>query len=163
MEFDTLLRILLWFAAVGCGVMAGVYFAFSTFIMHSLASVPPAEGARAMQAINRVIVRSAFLPLFFATSATCAAIIVFAALGEGEPRQFAAIVGGAIYVVGMFVSTIALNIPLNNELDRVDVESEQGAAVWARYLKVWTSRNHVRTIASTVASVLLITALVGAG
>ncbi len=36
-----------------CGLVAGVFFAFSTFVMSGLARLPPADGIRAMQSINR--------------------------------------------------------------------------------------------------------------
>ncbi len=59
---------LLWFAAVSVGIMAGIYFAFSFFIMQSLDALERPMGMFAMQAINRVIQKSLFLPLFFASS-----------------------------------------------------------------------------------------------
>jgi hypothetical protein len=39
-------------AAVGCGLVAGVFFAFSSFVMNALARLQPAQGVAAMQAIN---------------------------------------------------------------------------------------------------------------
>ncbi len=36
-------------AALGCGSMAGVFFAFSTFVMRALARLQPALGIEAMQ------------------------------------------------------------------------------------------------------------------
>ena len=59
---------LLWFSALGCGVMAGVYFAFSTFIMTSLDRLDQTAGIAAMNAINVDIVRSLFMPLFLGTT-----------------------------------------------------------------------------------------------
>jgi uncharacterized membrane protein len=56
---------------LGCGLMAGVFFAFSTFVMKALAAIPPSEAIRAMQAINRVIVRTAFMPIFIGTAVLC--------------------------------------------------------------------------------------------
>jgi uncharacterized membrane protein len=41
---SSFVTILLWFAAIGCGVMAGVYFAFSTFIMTAFGRIDPAHG-----------------------------------------------------------------------------------------------------------------------
>jgi uncharacterized membrane protein len=35
---------LLWFDAVGCGLLAGVYFAFSTFVMTALSRIEPSAG-----------------------------------------------------------------------------------------------------------------------
>ena len=43
---------LYWFSALGCGLIAGVFFAFSAFVMKALALLPPAQGIAAMQSIN---------------------------------------------------------------------------------------------------------------
>ena len=40
------------FAALGCAMMSGVFFAFSTFVMKALARLPAEQGVAAMQAIN---------------------------------------------------------------------------------------------------------------
>jgi uncharacterized membrane protein len=53
---------LLWFSAIGCGLLAGVYFAFSTFIMTALGRIGQAQGIAAMNAINVEIVQSLFMP-----------------------------------------------------------------------------------------------------
>jgi uncharacterized membrane protein len=39
-------------AALGCGLNAGVFFAFSSFVMAALRRLPPAQGIAAMQSIN---------------------------------------------------------------------------------------------------------------
>ena len=38
--------------AVACGLMGGIFFAFSTFVMKALRALPPNRGIEAMQAIN---------------------------------------------------------------------------------------------------------------
>ncbi|MEO1331251.1 MAG: hypothetical protein AAFW46_16495, partial [Pseudomonadota bacterium] len=83
---ETVIQMALWASALGAGVMAGVYFTFSVFAMRAFAELPPADGAAAMRAINRVILRSAFLPLFFATTILSAALTVWALLHLGDPR-----------------------------------------------------------------------------
>lgn len=150
---------LLWFSAVGCGVLAGVYFAFSTFVMASLARIAPAAGAAAMNAINVEIVRSLFMPLFLGTTLTGAALAVLAFFRWGEPGAIAMLAGGGIYVLGMFIVTIIFNVPLNNALAAVDPASAQAAELWARYLRDWTFWNHVRSISSTGACVLFVAAI----
>lgn len=126
---------LLWFSAVGCGLMAGVYFAFSAFVMTAIGRIEPAAGIAAMKAINGVILRSLFMPLFFATTLTAAALAVLALFLWGEPGATAMLAGGLIYVLGMFVVTVVINVPLNNELLAVDPDSAAGAAIWTRYLR----------------------------
>ncbi len=67
--------------------------------------------------------------------------------------------GGVLYVIGMFVCTLAFNVPLNDALAAVDPASVEGASVWARYLADWTLWNHVRTVSSTLACALFIWAI----
>ena len=53
---DGFLAALTVVAALGCGLNAGVFFAFSSFVMKALARLQPALGIAAMQSINLVAV-----------------------------------------------------------------------------------------------------------
>jgi uncharacterized membrane protein len=150
---------LLWFSAIGCGLMAGVYFAFSTFIMTSLGRLGPA-GATAMNAIDVDILKSLFMPVFLGTTLASAALAVLALFRWGEPGAVAMLIGGILYVFGMFIVTMVFNVPLNNALAASDPASAAGAQLWQEYLRDWTLWNHVRTITSLAASALFIFALV---
>jgi uncharacterized membrane protein len=159
MPQDTVLAILLWLAAIGCGLLAGIYFAFSSFIMGALGRIEPSAGVAAMNSINAVIVRSLFMPVFLGSSLVALVLAGMAVIQWQQPGSAAILAGGAIHVIGMFVCTMAFNVPLNNALMAVDPASATGAEVWARYLRDWTLWNHVRTIASTVAMILFILAI----
>jgi uncharacterized membrane protein len=156
---DSVITGLLWFSAIGCGLIAGLYFAFSTFIMTALQRVGPAHGAAAMNAINSAILRSLFMPLFLGTSLTGLVLAGLALFRWGQPGAIAMLVGGLVYVAGMFLCTMVFNVPLNNALAAVDPASGRGAEMWSRYLSEWTFWNHVRTIASTAACALFIMAI----
>jgi len=150
---------LLWFSAIGCGLLAGVYFAFSTFIMTALGRLDQVHSVPAMNAINSTILHSLFMPLFFATTLASLVLAVMTLFRWGEPGVTAMLAGGLIYVAGMFLCTMFFNVPLNNALATVDAASTLAASVWARYLRDWTLWNHVRTISSTAACTLYIVAL----
>ncbi len=150
---------LLWFSAIGCGLLAGVYFAFSAFVMTALSRIDQAAGISAMNAISVEIVRSLFMPLFVGTTLTAAALAVLALFRWGMPGSTAMLAGGVIYVLGMFVVTAVFNVPLNDALAAVDPSGAEGLSVWARYLRNWTLWNHVRTVASTAACALFIAAI----
>lgn len=154
---STLVTILLWFSAVACGLMAGLYFAFSTFIMQALATIDRAAGAAAMNAINRVIQRSLFMPLFLGSSLSSLALAAIGLFDCCVPGATLMLAGGLIYFVGMFVVTMRFNVPLNNALAAIDPGSD--TAIWTNYLDRWTRWNHVRTVSSTVALVLFIVAI----
>lgn len=156
---QTFTTALLWFSAISCGLLAGLYFAFSTFIMTALGRIDQAAGISAMNAINTAILQSVFMPLFLGSTLASAALAALALLRWDQPGSAAMLAGGVTYVVGMFVFTIVFNVPLNNALAAVDPAGAASAEVWARYLKDWTFWNHVRTVASTAAFALFVAAL----
>ncbi len=124
---------LLWFSALGCGLLAGLYFAFSAFVMTALGRIDQAAGISAMNAINVDIVRSPFMLVFLGTTLSCAVLAVLGGLRWQEPGAVAMICGG-LYVVGMFVVTVVFNVPLNDQLAASDPAGTSAASVWARYL-----------------------------
>ena len=150
---EIVIAALLWFAAIGCGLMAGLYFAFSTFIMSALDRLGAAAAAAAMNAINAVILRSAFVPLFFGTSVAALALIIAGLLHGSDPDVSVVVAGGMIYLVGMLGVTILFNVPLNDRLARTPSD-------WPAYRRAWARWNHVRTLASTLAAVLFVVALI---
>jgi uncharacterized membrane protein len=156
----TLVTALLWFSAIGCGLLAGLYFAFSTFIMTALGRIDQAAGISAMNAINAVIVQSLFIPVFLGSTLSSLVLAGLAPFRWDEPGAALWVAGGVLYVVGMFVVTAVFNVPLNNALMTVAPASGEAATLWARYLADWTWWNHVRTVTSTAAFALFVAALV---
>jgi uncharacterized membrane protein len=63
-------------AALACGLMAGLFFAFSVAVMKALARLPSAEGIGAMQSINVAIINPLFLAVFFGTAAACVLVMI---------------------------------------------------------------------------------------
>ncbi|MDG2005166.1 MAG: DUF1772 domain-containing protein [Novosphingobium sp.] len=157
---EQIIIVLLWFSALSAGIMAGVYFTFSAFGMRSFAELGDEAGARAMQSINRVIVRSAFLPLFFLSTVASGVLVILGLLGFADAKTNAAVAGGLTYMIGMFGVTALGNVPLNNRLDVADPATDEGRALWRDYLLRWPRLNHVRTIACLVAMGLFVMAIV---
>jgi uncharacterized membrane protein len=56
---------------LGCGLIAGVFFAFSAFIMSALARIEPTQGITAMQSINITVINPLFMTALFGTAAAC--------------------------------------------------------------------------------------------
>ncbi|RJF90538.1 DUF1772 domain-containing protein [Sphingomonas cavernae] len=142
-------------AALGCALIAGTFFAFSTFVMQSLASRPPVEGMAAMQAINQIILRSAFLSVFLGTALLCAALAVYALIAR-DAHATRIVAASFFYVVGTLGVTMWANVPRNNALDRADPVARESVGLWQRYVREWTLWNHVRTIAATISTALFI-------
>jgi uncharacterized membrane protein len=159
MMAELVVQSLLWVSAIGCGLIGGLFFAFSTFVMRALGTIGQVPGILAMNAINSTILRSLFMPIFLGTTLAAAALGIAAVLRWGGPGATAMLGAGITYVIGMFACTMLFNVPLNNALAAVDPASPEAANVWERYLREWTLWNHVRTVASLAAAALSILAL----
>ncbi|MBW0366448.1 anthrone oxygenase family protein [Ensifer adhaerens] len=133
-------------AAIGSGLMAGLFFIFSVCIMQALSRLPPEQGIAAMNAINVVIQNPIFLSAFMGTALLALALIVVAFISGGEGRWWLA-AGGAIYVIGVLLVTIVFNVPMNDALGAASGQAAND--LWlGRYLTDWVWWNHVRTFAS---------------
>jgi len=151
------LKILLIAGCVGSGMMAGLFASFSSFVMKALASLSSRSGIEAMQAINRLIVRPSFLIVFVGTGVLgIVAVVLSWRQVDGYAFQ---VVATSLYLLACIVSTILFNVPLNDKLAEIDANSEKGALFWQHYLVTWTRWNHVRAIATFVASILFACAL----
>jgi len=157
--FGQSLFILKLFSALGCGLIAGVFFAFSTFVMKALAQQPPAQGIAAMKSINITVINPWFMTAFLGTAATCFFLAVSSLLKWHQPGAVYLLVGSLLYLVGTLGVTILCNVPLNEALAKVAPDSTEGASLWASYLTNWTVWNHVRTAAAFAAAALFTIAL----
>jgi len=148
--------VLLWAAALSSGLIAGVYFAFSGFIMKAFDKLETAQSVTAMNAINEVILRSLFMPVFFASSIVALLLIMAAFVSWDEAGAGLALIAGMVYFFGMFVCTVVFNVPLNNALSKLDPNSDNAQQAWSHYLKNWTKWNHLRTVSSLLTCALCI-------
>ena len=145
-------------AALGCGVVAGVFFAFSAFVMGALARLPARQGIAAMQAINVVVLNPLFLGTFFGTALLSLVLDIVVLMDWSAPWSGYLVAGSLLYFVGTFLVTLLFNVPLNNKLAAVRPDSAEGKTVWTHYLRVWTAWNHVRTVAPLAAMAAFILA-----
>lgn len=152
-----ILTVLSFLAALGAGLVAGVFFAFSSFVMNALGRLPAADGLAAMRAINVTVITPSFLGLFLGMAALAAALAVGAGLDSGDPRALWLMVGAALYLLGCFGVTMRCNVPLNEALAEAG-DGAEAEEMWRRYLRVWTGWNTVRTVASLLASAAYIQA-----
>lgn len=147
-------------AVVMNGLVAGVFFAYSTFTMQGLARPPAAVGIAAMQGINASAQRSPLLvPLFVAPLVGIAAAVL-AVTGAGDEVHGTGAVVGAVAGIVPAAMTAAFHIPRNDGLDRVDPRAADAPAAWERYLREWVAGNHLRTVGGLVGMTAMALALV---
>jgi uncharacterized membrane protein len=156
---DGFLLVLTLITAVGCGLVAGFFFAFSTCVMKALARLPAAQGLAAMQSINVAVINPWVMGALFGTAVACAALVVASVIEWGEPYSLYLLIGGLVYLVGTILMTIVYHVPRNDALATVDPNSGDAERHWRRYAKSWTTWNHVRTVGALAAAALLTIAL----
>lgn len=151
---DTLYVSLCGATLLTTAMMAGIYFIFSNTIMPALAQLAPESGAVAMQRINRVILNPGFFLLFFGSALLSLTLLLASWFIADTDIPYG--VCAAILVLVSFLVTVFFNVPLNNALDQAPLTQEVGIEVWQRYLSEWVMWNHVRTVATTIATALFV-------
>jgi len=141
-------------ALLGSSLIAGVFFAFSSFIMKALAQLPSSEGMVAMQSINVVVLNRLFLGAFIGTAAISILIAGLAVKGWGTPSASLFLAGALTYLIGTFLVTGLGNVPLNDQLASIPATDPKAVSVWSNYLDRWTLLNTIRTVAAAAATLL---------
>lgn len=138
-------------AAVASGLVGGVLFAFSSFVMPALRHLPAPEGVSAMQAINRHATTFAFGALMIVTVLLAAGTGVDAFLHRDAPG--AGWVGlGTLAILTAAAITGGYHVPRNDRLATYAAASPEAAHYWRTYVVEWTTANHVRAACCVVAA-----------
>jgi uncharacterized membrane protein len=157
----TIANIILALTTLTTALIAGLFYAYSCSINAGLGQLSDSNYILAMQSINRVIQN----PLFFISfMGTLILLPISTYLHYGQPslnRFYLLLFATIIYAVGVIGVTALGNIPLNNMLDKFNVQSIDNEAiinVRLSFEKAWNGFHSVRTIAAVIALVLVILA-----
>ncbi len=158
---DVLRDVLLVLAMISIGLMAGVFFAYTTAVMPGLAKADDRTFVGAFQAIDRAIINPLFLSVF--VGALAITVLAGAAHLAGDSRSVLPwiLVAAALYLATVLI-TARVNVPLNDAIkaagdpDQIDVSAARKRFDEAR----WARWNTVRTVLTTAALVCLGVALV---
>ena len=154
-----IILLLILLAAIGCGLVAGTFFAFSSFVMTALGRIPAAQGIAAMQSINITVINPGFMLAFFGTALLCLALAGLSFFSWDQPGSKLIVLASLLYLLGCTGVTMAFNVPLNDLLAAARPDAPEAHAFWSRYLREWTLWNHVRTLAPAASAVLYTLAL----
>lgn len=147
-------------ASLTAVILTGAFFGFFYAWVCSTTWGPddpdPRVAIDAMQAMNASVRNAVFFPAFFVTpvALSVAAILLHRTDRRRAARWFG--LGAATYLLGHLVLTMAINVPMNDDLARhTGVLSEPEAArIWQDYSGPWQFWNTMRTIASGAALAL---------
>lgn len=148
-------------AAFLCSLVAGFLFAFAIVIMPGINNLNDREFIRVFQVIDGIIQNNQ--PIFMLVwVGSVLALMASVALGIGQQDiagRMLIILSALIYLFGVQLPTMVINVPLNNKLQSLDVEAmNETSRKVARdnFESRWNRWNKIRTALSSLASVLLI-------
>jgi uncharacterized membrane protein len=156
---STTLTATTFLGVLGAGIVGGVFYAFSTFVMPGLQRLPDRDGLAAMQQINVTAEHPAFMLAFMGTTLLCLYLGVRGVMAFDTTAGKLLLAGSALYLAGAFLLTVSYNVPLNDELADVSPHAANAAAHWQHYLDQWNWANHLRGAASIGAAAAYIGAL----
>jgi uncharacterized membrane protein len=144
------------------GAMAGLFYAFSVSVMPGLDAITAEQAIRAMQSINRKILNPVFLTTYV--------VAPIAGLATGGllfwlGQNWAAVIflgAAATYLLGAFVPTAVVNVPMNDALEaaQVPTDTDEAAQRWSSYSARWTWWNTLRALFCLISLLLIGLALV---
>jgi len=160
MPFQPFLLTALTFSAA----IFGFFYAWVCSIMWGLDQMVPSAAIEAMNAMNASVRNGVFMPAFFGTPIV---LVLVSALAWGTQRKTVALwlVAAALtYVLGAFIPTATVNVPMNQALMTTDMtqDADALAQIWATYSAKWQVWNIARTVASGVSLLMVGAALLAA-
>ena len=135
----------------------GFFFAWSVSVILGTKKVGDVTYLESMQSINREILNPAFFTVFFGS---LIALIITAYLQfNNKPVFWLVLASAIIYLIGVFGVTAFGNVPLNNELEALNI-TKLSAIVLKNfrtyYESTWNHYHNIRTISSMVSFILLL-------
>ncbi|MDG1901223.1 MAG: DUF1772 domain-containing protein [Bacteroidales bacterium] len=151
--------IILGSAILLTGLMAGIFFTWSNAVKPGIGKLSDIEYLKALQSMNRVILNNTFRIIFLGAIIAVALVPVFYFNLYPKNIFWLFIFTLGIYWTGVFGVTILGNIPLNEILDKTNLESitiEESKALRRSIEVKWNNLNLIRSISSGLSFLLLI-------
>ena len=156
----SLLELVLILATLLCALTTGFVFAFASVVMPGIGQLGDREFIRSFQVIDGVIQtgQPAFGLVWMGSVVTLLLSAVMGALQlDGIERAFV-VISALVYVLGVQVPTLRINVPLNNTLQRLDIDAmnkDALASARSAFENRWVRWNSIRTVMASLVSVAL--------
>ena len=160
-----LIQIAVLLSALLCSLVAGLVFTFAIVVMPGIKTLGELDFLRSFKAMDRVIQNNQ--PIFMLVWLGSALVLLASTvLGiwrlEGFDRILL-IAACTIYLCGVQVPTVMINVPLNNHLQAQDLDTMTGPAL-SEAAEIFESRwlrwNSIRTVIAILTTVLLLALLI---
>lgn len=141
-------------------LLAGFLFAFAVVVMPGISELEDGEFIRVFQRIDGVIQAGdpLFGLVFVGSILALIGAAVLAALDFDVLESGLLFVAVVVYFAGVIAPTGLVNVPLNNQLQRVDVNALDAlhrAAAREAFEPLWNRWNRIRTALACISAALL--------
>ncbi|MFD2672965.1 anthrone oxygenase family protein [Marinicrinis sediminis] len=127
---------IIWLAGIlWTGIMAGFFWAFSFTVMPGLGATEPLAAMAAMQGINEVVRNAVFFTGFFGAPVLCILLIGISLVQRIGKIKWLVIAGGLIYLIGVFLVTTTIHVPMNEELALLDATASKNIGYMNDYIQ----------------------------
>jgi len=138
-------------AAFLCALTAGLVFAFTVVVMPGIRALPDRDFLQAFAAMDRVIQQNEprFLAVWIGSGVALGTAVVLGISALGGVDRMLLIGAGAVYLLGVQLPTVAVNVPLNNRLQALGLDGLDAAALRSEreaFEGRWIYWNAVRTV-----------------
>ena len=141
------------------GLMAGIFFTWSNAVKPGIGKLSDLEYLRSLQSMNRVILNKAFIGIFLGAIIAVALVPIFHFKIAPNSIFWLLLLALVTYWIGVFGVTVFGNIPLNEILDKINLESitlEEIKTLRTSIEVKWNNLNLIRSISSGITFLLLI-------
>lgn len=150
-------EIALVLSALLCALVAGFVFAFATVVMPGIQGLNDREFLRVFKAMDLVIQHNqpAFILVWVGSVIMLSAGVLLGFWHLAGMDHLLLILAAAIYLLGVQVPTAIINVPLNNRLQKLelDVLGDSDVSEARVYFEGrWIKWNRIRTILAVLAS-----------
>jgi uncharacterized membrane protein len=153
--------IVLLFGIVCTGLTAGLCFTWHNAVTPGIGLLDDLSFLKSFQAMNRAIINKTFLIVFFSPTLL---LFLSAYLFKEHSVSFWLILSAAVlFLVGMTLVTIFGNVPLNEILDKVDLETLSKVELETlrqKFEQPWNQWHTIRTVSAVTSFILLLIGLV---
>ena len=156
-----LLDISLIFSITFCSLVSGFIFTYAILVMPGLSNLNDKEFIRAFQITDAVIQNNQpiFMFTWIGSIVSLLGTILTSVVGFGLSETWLVVLSSVVYLLGVHGITIAIHIPLNNNIQKVLIEGLNDKAIMderVKFERKWNDFNNIRTSVSISVSLLLL-------
>lgn len=160
-----LLQFTVLLSALLCSLVAGLVFTFAIVVMPGIRSLGDLAFLKSFKAIDRVIQNKQpiFVLVWLGSAVVLLASTVLGIWQLESLDRILLVVACAIYLFGVQLPTVTINVPLNNYLQSQDLDKMTESALaetTANFESRWVRWNAIRTVLAILTTALLLVLLI---